>query len=232
MTDRGCFVLIPGAGGAAWYWHRVAAELSDRGHDVVAVDLPGEDDAADLADYVDAVVAAAGDRQDLVVVGQSLGGFTAVLACERLPVSLLVLVNAMIPKPGESPGEWFVNSGQREAKGAMDVRQGRLAEADFDVATYFLHDLPDDLLADAEAHAREQSGTPFATPIAIQQWPAVPTRVIVGRDDRFFPAAFQRRLAAIRIGRVPDEIPGGHLVALSHPIELADLLELYQGSAK
>ena len=34
------FVLIPGAGGVAWYWHRVVLELEARGHEAVAVDLP------------------------------------------------------------------------------------------------------------------------------------------------------------------------------------------------
>jgi pimeloyl-ACP methyl ester carboxylesterase len=38
------YVLIPGAGGAAWYWHLVERELRQRGHDVVAVDLPADDD--------------------------------------------------------------------------------------------------------------------------------------------------------------------------------------------
>jgi pimeloyl-ACP methyl ester carboxylesterase len=37
------FVLVPGAGGAAWYWHRVVPELEQRDHDAVAVDLPGPD---------------------------------------------------------------------------------------------------------------------------------------------------------------------------------------------
>jgi pimeloyl-ACP methyl ester carboxylesterase len=49
----------------------------------------------------------------------------------------------------------------------------------------------------------------------------VPTRVLAGRDDRFYPLEFQRRVAADRLGRPVDEVPGGHLVALSRPVELA-----------
>src|SRR5262249_66674 len=37
------YVLVPGAGGSAWYWHRVVGELTQRGHEVVAVELPGAD---------------------------------------------------------------------------------------------------------------------------------------------------------------------------------------------
>jgi len=38
---RRAFVLIPGAGGAAWYWHRVVPLLQEAGHEAIAVDLPG-----------------------------------------------------------------------------------------------------------------------------------------------------------------------------------------------
>jgi len=73
------YLLIPGAGGPAWYWHRVVAALSALGHDAVAVDLPAEDDKAGWQEYVDVAAAAASDRIDLVVVGQSTGAFTASL---------------------------------------------------------------------------------------------------------------------------------------------------------
>ena len=33
------YILVPGAGGEAWYWHRVVPELRMRGHDVVGVDV-------------------------------------------------------------------------------------------------------------------------------------------------------------------------------------------------
>jgi hypothetical protein len=52
----------------------------------------------------------------------------------------------------------------------------------------------------------------------------VPTRFILCQDDHFFPAAFMRRLARERLGTVPDEVPGCHCVALSHPRELGELL--------
>src|SRR5437016_1045393 len=99
------YVLIHGAGSDAWYWHRVVPLLRARGHDVVAPDLPCDDDSAGLAEYTDAVVDAVGDRRDLVVVAQSMAGFTAPLVCGRLRVGLLVLVAAMVPLPGEAPGD-------------------------------------------------------------------------------------------------------------------------------
>ena len=48
----------------------------------------------------------------------------------------------------------------------------------------------------------------------------MPTRVLAGRDDRFFPLDFQRRVARQRLAAEVDVVPGGHLVALSRPAEL------------
>src|SRR6187549_3388886 len=105
------FVLIHGGGDVGWYWHLVEAELRARGHDVVAPDLPADDDSATLVDYADAVIEAVAEKQDLVVVGHSFGGFTAPLVAARLSADVLVLIAGMIPAPGESPDEWWSNTG-------------------------------------------------------------------------------------------------------------------------
>jgi pimeloyl-ACP methyl ester carboxylesterase len=219
------FVLIPGAGGAAWYWHRVIPELRARGHEAVAVDLPGADERSGLPEYADAVVAAMGDHRDTVVVAQSMGGFTAPMACERAQVSLLVLVNAMIPLPGETAGDWWGNTGWEPARVAAARSGGYPGEVD--LATYFLHDVPAEVVATGEGQQRPEADIAFGQPCAIERWPDVPTRVIAGRDDRFFPAGFQRRIAQERLGTGVAEVPGGHLAALSRPAELADQLTKY-----
>jgi pimeloyl-ACP methyl ester carboxylesterase len=72
----------------------------------------------------------------------------------------------------------------------------------------------------------------FADPVPFETWPDVPTRAIVSRGDRFFPAEFQRRLLRQRLGIQPDEIEGGHLPALSHPTDLVDLLERIRTEAE
>jgi pimeloyl-ACP methyl ester carboxylesterase len=219
------FVLVPGAGGAAWYWHRVVPELRARGHEAVAVDLPGADESAGLPEYADAVAEAIGGRHDVVLVAQSMGGFTAPVVCARIPVRLLVLVNAMIPLPGETPGAWWDNTGWEPARIAAARAGGYPAE--FDLATYFLHDVPAEVVATGEGHNFPEADIAFGQPCAIELWPDVPTRVLAGRDDRFFPLEFQRRIAGERIGAAVDSVPGGHLVALSRPAELTDQLTRY-----
>ena len=223
------YLLIPGAGGDAWYWHLLEPELRGRGHETVAVNLPAADDSAGFSEYADAVVGAIGGRTDLVVVAQSLGGFTAPLVCERVPVDLLVMLNAMVPSPGEPPGEWWANTGHAKARAEQAARDGRDLAGDEDLLNAFFHDVPPEVTAEAwERGEPRQSGTPFAQPWPLPKWPDVPTRFLQGRDDRFFPVEFQRRVVRERLGIVPDEMAGGHLVALSRPKELADRLEAYR----
>src|SRR4051812_47529916 len=97
LRDMSTFVLVPGAGGTGWYWHRVAAVLRAAGHEAIAVDLPGPDPAVGLTGYADIVVEAGAGRIDLVLAAQSMGAFTALAACHRLAPERLVLLNAMIP---------------------------------------------------------------------------------------------------------------------------------------
>jgi pimeloyl-ACP methyl ester carboxylesterase len=209
------FVFIHGGGSSAWDWHLVEPELRERGHDVVAVDLPCDDPSAGLAENADAVVAAIGDRTDLVVVGHSLGGFTAPLVCARVPVDQLVLLAAMIPAPGESANDWWTTSGHAE------VYEG---SGNDDLRELFLHDVPEELATEALARSREEAGPAMSEPWPLDAWPDVPTRYILFRDDRLFPAAFARRHARDRLGVAAEEIGGGHCAYLSRPAELAERL--------
>jgi pimeloyl-ACP methyl ester carboxylesterase len=148
--------------------------------------------------------------------------------CERVPVNLLVMLNAMVPTPGESPGDWWGNTGHAEARLEAAEREGREIGDDVDPLVDFFHDVPPDLTAVGMAGGKQQSGTPFAKPWPLAAWPDVPTRILAARDDRFFPSAFQRRVSEERLGITPDEMPGGHLVALSRPTEVAERLEAYR----
>jgi pimeloyl-ACP methyl ester carboxylesterase len=227
------FVLIPGAGGSAWYWHLVAPILQKRGYEAVPVELPAADDRAGLPEYAAAVVDAIGNRDPkrVALVAQSLGGFTAPLVCEAVRVALVVLVNAMIPQPDETPGEWWEKTRHREAKRQQNLRDGRKADAPFDPIADFFHDVPKPVVDDALARGEPpQSETVFGSRCTFKAWPTVPTRVLVARDDRFFPAEFQRRVARERLGISTDEMPGGHLVALSQPAELSTRLMAYEAT--
>ncbi len=129
-------------------------------------------------------------------------------------VGLLVLLNAMVPAPGETGVDWWQNTGHEVDTGP-----------NFDPVSVFLHDVPPAVVAEAGAHAGPQSRTPMRDPWPLARWPDVPTAFVLAREDRFFPAAWQRRVVRDRLGLEPVEIDGGHCVALSRPDEVADLLE-------
>jgi pimeloyl-ACP methyl ester carboxylesterase len=218
------FVLIPGAGSDGWFWHPVVDRLHALGHRSVAVDLPWNEAGATFADFADGVVEAIAadsvergsiDDGQLIVVAQSLGGFVGPLVCARVPADLLVMVAAMVPAPGESAGEWWTNT-------------GFVGPQPFDEQEVFLHDVPADLAAASVNHISEPADSLFADPWPLDEWPAVPTRFLLCRDDRFFTAEFQRRVVRERLGITPDEMSGGHLPFLAHPDELVDWLERYR----
>jgi pimeloyl-ACP methyl ester carboxylesterase len=228
---KATFLLIPGAGGDERYWYLIVLRLRALGHDAVAVSLPAGDDSAGWKEYADVAVDALGrHRSSVIVVAQSLGGFSAPLVCERVPVELLVMLNAMIPTLGETGEAWWSNTGQGDAMRDHLISLGLSpADADDDDVVYF-HDVPAQVRQEAFGQVEEpqQSWTPMTEPWPLETWPDVPTRVLVGRDDRLFPADFQRRVARERLGIETDEIAGGHLVALSKPEFVVERIEAYR----
>ena len=194
------YVLIHGAGDVGWSWHLVEAELRARGHDVIAPDLPCDDETAGLIGYADTVVAAIDGRtsDELVVVGLSFGGYTAPLVCARLPADLLVLVAGMIPAPGESAAEMFAKTGYEYNP-----------EEDASPIDIFLHDVPRELAEEALSREKNQADR-------------------LAQNDRLFPAAWVRDVVRDRLGITPDEIASGHCVSLSKPRELVEILEGYR----
>jgi len=209
------FALIHGGGDVGWYWHLVERELRAGGHESVAPDLPCNDDSAGLSEYADTVVEAIGARDDVVVVAQSFGGFTAPLVADRIPARALVLVAGMIPAPGERPDDWPANTRFDQV-----MRENPQEDLSY-------HDVPRALADQARGKARAQSATPGHSPWPLAAWPVVPTRFVLCSVDRFFPTDFMCRVVARRLGIAPDEIASGHCPALSQPKELADMLVGY-----
>jgi pimeloyl-ACP methyl ester carboxylesterase len=232
-------VLIPGAGGQGWVWHLVEADLRRRGYDAFAVDLPAADESQGLPGYAAAVVSAIRERAigeraigeraagdaPVAIAAYSLGAFTAPLVWQQVPARQVILVNAMIPQPGETPGAWWDNVGWEQARTAAARRNGY--SPDFDLDTYFMHDIPAGLRELMAGHDPPQSGGPFGDVCAFDGWPGIPVHAIAGRDDRFFPIELQQRVARERLGAEPDIVPGGHLAALSYPAELSAALARY-----
>jgi pimeloyl-ACP methyl ester carboxylesterase len=219
------FVLIPGAGTGPDQWVLVEPLLRVAGHETVAVDLPNEDDAAGLPEYTAVALDAIGDRTELIVVGQSLGAFTAAAVAAEHGADLLVFLNGMIPAEGETPGEWGENVGHAEAAADVFAKYGPPSSWGEEALQHvFLHDIPPENLV--LAPPRQQGGGVFGTPLT--KYPAdIPARAIGGDIDRFFPIEFQQRIARERLGVELDVVPGGHVLPLANPEALASQLLAY-----
>jgi pimeloyl-ACP methyl ester carboxylesterase len=182
---------------------------------VVAPDLPCDDDSAGLSEYADTVIEA--------IVSEPIWSWSPSRSeasqprssASRVPVKLLVLVAPMIPVPGEAPADYWTDTRYDE-----EVRE----PYDDEVALFY-QDVPPELVSEALKRGRTQSETRMGEPSPLKAWPDVPTRVLLCRNDRLFPAHFLRRVARERLAITPDEIDGGHTPALSRPRELTDYLE-------
>jgi predicted dinucleotide-binding enzyme len=165
-------------------------------------------------------------RSGLVIVGQSMGAFTAPIVASKVPASMVVLVAPMIPAPGETPGQWGANVGLAEAQRRYAAAAG--FDPRFDLMTTFLHDVPEDVVAELMAAGEPpQAGTIFSQPFPLNAWPGVATRVLACTRDRMFPLDLVRRLARQRLGVEADEIDSGHLPGFSRPEELTGKLLEY-----
>jgi pimeloyl-ACP methyl ester carboxylesterase len=108
------FVIVAGGWGGGWEWADVGRLLTRAGHDVLRVTRTGLGDRAHLhpnepiglATHIDDVVATleAEDVHGAILCGASLGGMAATGAAHRAGgrVALLVYVDALTPRPGES----------------------------------------------------------------------------------------------------------------------------------
>ncbi|MEU7226476.1 alpha/beta hydrolase [Streptomyces chrestomyceticus] len=217
MASERCYVLIPGAGGVPWHWHRVAAELRRHGHDVVDVDLPNDDPAAGLAEYADAVVRAArgrtgaasspirwaGSPRRWCAGGYRWSGWCWWRRCRRRPA-----------RHRASGGRTPATARRRPSGSGWTVALRTDA--------LFYHDVPPEPAAEARSRERAQSGGPFGRPWPLVRRPETPASFPLCRDDRFPPAAWLRGLVRERLGTEPEERDGGHVPLLSRPRELAE----------
>ncbi len=173
------FVLIPGAGADPRVYEATIAALRDLGHDGIAPPLPLDDPEAGPSAHADAVVAALGDPPPapLVVVGQSLGAYTAAIVADRLSPRRLILLAPMIPRPGETAGDWWEGTGHAEAIAPLTRRIGtpeNWDEAALDEVFY--HDVDAATLAANDEYDGRPAPGMFTEPLTVSRWPYEPTR--------------------------------------------------------
>jgi hypothetical protein len=209
------FGLLHGGWHTGWHWRPLAAELTARGHRVVAPDLPAGDPAAGAATYA-AVAGAALTGGDTVLVAHSLAGlFAGLVPGVRLTVHLA----AMLPVEGRSVNE-RAGAGERMTRrglgrGQTVRRDGSTAWDPAAAAEWLYPDSPAETAAAAAARLRPQHWRLTAEPGV----PPAPGPYVVCTADRVIDTDWAR---AARPDAV--ELAGDHSPFLARPGELAELL--------
>lgn len=214
----------------AWWWHRTAELLAERGVESTAPALPscgeggrGPDaEGPGLAEDVAAVraVLTAGD-EPIVVVAHSYGGIvTAEAAAGLESVSHLLLISSYLPEVGESLSSF---GGEEPAPfldidpegGTFTVRPDALAQT-------FLQDCDAEIQQAALDKTARQSLSVLGAPVGAAAWQQIPSTYLVCAEDRGTPVDLQREFAA-RAGNVV-ELASGHHPFLSQPAAVRDLV--------
>jgi pimeloyl-ACP methyl ester carboxylesterase len=238
QAPRPAFVLVHGAWMGAAAWAATATQLRAAGHEVLAPDLPahGADPAPPegmtLARYVEAVVAALGDRRGVVLVGHSFGGVVVSAVAEAVPerVARLVYVAGYVPRSGESAytlsqrdPESLVGRFWRQADPAAYSPASIAAEG---IVETFCADCPPDLAAELVRTHRAEPVPPLGTPVSLTpaRFGAIPKGYVLTTADRTITPALQRAMVAAAGITEVVELTTSHTPMLAAPDRLAAAL--------
>ena len=224
------FALIHGAWHGGWCWEPLIPELERRGHRAVAVDLPCDDPSATTMDNAKLVADSLADADDdVVVVGHSLGGITAVVIPLLRPVRRVVFLGALMPRPGRSLGEVMGSEPDTttEAFNALPRHVGEDGSVTWDpdvAGPFFYQACPPETAAWAAPQLRTQVWTTTRERCPLDDWPGCELASIVCADDEVITPAWSRRIARDVLHVPPIDLPGGHFPMLGIPSQLAEAL--------
>jgi pimeloyl-ACP methyl ester carboxylesterase len=224
------FVLVHGGFHGAWCWALLVPELEQRGHEAVAIDLPGHgkrvDEDATLALYRDAVVEVLepGD----VLVGHSLGGFAVSVAADAAVDRLqhVVYLAAGLPVEGQpmaTAGASTLLAGNSMIGLSEDGQRATIRSADA-ALDFFYNDCSPEIAEWAYGMLTPQPLAPLTEPISIPNfWEAnLPRSLILWRQDHAGgdKAAVDQTIR--RLGVEPFWMDTSHSPFLGRPFECAD----------
>jgi pimeloyl-ACP methyl ester carboxylesterase len=223
MNTRPNIVLIHGAWAEGSCWSDVIARLQADGYHVTAPQFPLTTLADDVARLRQVL-----DLQDgpTVVAGHSYGGqVITALGADAPSVAGLVYIAAFGLDQGESLGALLSQGPVTPALAHLAIDKqgfGWLSEDDF--VSHFAGDV--DPVKATVMYAVQQpiAMSIFEEPMGVPAWKALPSWYLVATDDEALPPDAER-LFATRMGATTVEIPSSHVAMVSHPAEVAQLIE-------
>lgn len=213
-------VLVHGAFADGSGWEPVATLLRADGYNVSIVQEPETSLEADVTATNRILDMQSGKA---VLVGHSYGGAVITEAGKNAHVSALVYVAAFVPDAGEKIGP-LTGSMPPAAKSIKPTADGYLLIDRAQFAADFAADLP---RAKAEFMASSQvpiNGQIFDTPLGNPAWKTKTTYGIVATQDRMINPALQRFMYQRAHAKV-TEVKGSHVIFISQPRAVADVIE-------
>lgn len=231
------YVLIHGAWFGAWCWNSTKSLLEAEGHSVIAIDLPGHGDDNTPASEIklETLVARVGQEllaqsEPVILVGHSMGGIVISQTAEAYPdkIDRLIYVAAYLLQNGESLFQ--VSSSDPNSKIGPyllpDPDNGLIGIRPEAIREIFLHDCPEEIIAEAEARLRPDLIVPQVTPVSLtaENFGRVPRTYITALNDRVISPSLQKQMfTALPCDRVL-EIETGHSPFAAAPEQLTAML--------
>lgn len=220
-------VFVHGAFADGSSWAKVIPLLEAKGLHVVAVQNPLTSLADDVAATRRAIALLDGP---VLLVGHSYGGVVITEAGNDPKVVGLVYVAAFAPGDGESVGS--ISKPYAPAPLGSELRpdaQGFLSVTSKGIAEDFAQDLSGNEKANLEATQGPTAAAAFGATITTAAWKTKPSWFVIASNDRAIPPELEKAEAA-RMKAISITLPSSHVVMLSHPAEVAELIE--QAAAK
>ena len=223
MTTRPSIVLVHGAWADGSSWSSVIERLQADGYRVAAPQFPLTSLAADVARLRQVL-----DSQECptVVAGHSYGGqIITALGTDAPNVAGLVYIAAFGLDEGESLGALLSQGPVTPALAHLFTDKqgfGWLSEDDF--VHHFAADVDPVKAKVMYAVQQALAGSAFTDVMGVPAWKSQPTWYLVASDDEAIPPAAER-LFASRMGATTIEVPSSHVAMVSHPDEVARLIE-------
>jgi pimeloyl-ACP methyl ester carboxylesterase len=223
MTVQPNIVLVHGAWADGSCWTDVIERLQASGYDVTAPQFPESSLAADVARLRQVL-----DRQDgpVILAGHSYGGqIMTALGTDARNVAGLVYIAAFGLDEGESIGGLLAQGPPTPALAHLEIdAQGFAWLPEDDFIKHFAADL--DPARARVLHATQQAlaASTLQDVMGVPAWKSHPCWFLVAGDDQAIPPDAERQFAK-RMDATTVEVASGHLAMVSHPDEVARLIE-------
>ncbi|MCK1446709.1 alpha/beta fold hydrolase [Bradyrhizobium sp. 48] len=236
--DRPAIVLVHGAWETATVWSEVAAGLKRDGYKVHTIELPGRPgnelpiQKVTFDGYREAVSSAiAHEKEPVVLVGHSFGGFVISAEAEAQPkrIKTLVYVAAYLPQDGQSLlGLATTDPGSKAGAALVIEKEKGLAAIKYDSrGGLFANDAPAEVAGAVAIGIVDEPLAPLATPVHLskEKFGSVDKVYIHTARDQVVSPPFQAAMVKATPVRLELSVDTGHTPFITNPPALIAAIE-------